>query len=108
MQRGLGLDQDQMAAIFARWNTGLLDSYLVEITANILAFKDAEGPTLARILDRAGQKGTGKSTAVNALDLGIPTPAFAAALAYYDGYRSARLPANLLQAQRDYFGSHTY
>ena len=249
MQRGLGLDQDQMAAIFARWNTGLLDSYLVEITANILAFKDAEGPTLARILDRAGQKGTGKSTAVNALDLGIPltligesvfarclsamkdervkaaaflpgpeqvfnddvaeftdylhdalyaakiisyaqgymllreaakeygwqlnygaisllwrggciirsaflgkiklafdnnptlenllldeffrdaithaqagwrrvvckatelgipTPAFAAALAYYDGYRSARLPANLLQAQRDYFGAHTY
>ena len=108
MQRGLGLDQDQMAAIFARWNTGLLDSYLVEITANILAFKDAEGPTLARILDRAGQKGTGKSTAVNALDLGIHTPAFAAALAYYDGYRSARLPANLLQAQRDYFGAHTY
>jgi len=39
---------------------------------------------------------------------GVPTPAFAAALAYYDGYRSARLPANLLQAQRDYFGAHTY
>jgi len=43
-----------------------------------------------------------------AVDLGIPVPAFAAALAYYDGYRSARLPANLLQAQRDYFGAHTY
>ena len=43
-----------------------------------------------------------------AVRLGIPTPAFAAALAYYDGYRSARLPANLLQAQRDYFGAHTY
>jgi 6-phosphogluconate dehydrogenase len=40
--------------------------------------------------------------------LGIPTPAFASALAYYDGYRTARLPANLLQAQRDYFGAHTY
>ena len=39
---------------------------------------------------------------------GIATPAFAAALAYYDGYRSSRLPANLLQAQRDYFGAHTY
>ncbi|MGA2259639.1 MAG: NADP-dependent phosphogluconate dehydrogenase, partial [Thermoguttaceae bacterium] len=39
---------------------------------------------------------------------GIPTPAFSTALAYYDGYRSARLPANLLQAQRDYFGAHTY
>jgi 6-phosphogluconate dehydrogenase len=43
-----------------------------------------------------------------AVDLGIPVPAFAAALAYYDGYRSERLPANLLQAQRDYFGAHTY
>ena len=43
-----------------------------------------------------------------AVRLGIPTPAFSAALAYYDGYRSARLPANLLQAQRDYFGAHTY
>jgi 6-phosphogluconate dehydrogenase len=43
-----------------------------------------------------------------AVDLGIPIPAFATALAYYDGYRSARLPANLLQAQRDYFGAHTY
>jgi 6-phosphogluconate dehydrogenase len=40
--------------------------------------------------------------------LGIPVPAFSAALAYYDGYRSARLPHNLLQAQRDYFGAHTY
>ena len=43
-----------------------------------------------------------------AVRLGIPTPAFSTALAYYDGYRSARLPANLLQAQRDYFGAHTY
>ena len=43
-----------------------------------------------------------------AVRLGIPTPAFAAALAYYDGYRAERLPANLLQAQRDYFGAHTY
>ena len=43
-----------------------------------------------------------------AVRLGIPTPAFSAALAYYDGYRSKRLPANLLQAQRDYFGAHTY
>jgi 6-phosphogluconate dehydrogenase len=43
-----------------------------------------------------------------AMQMGIPVPAFAAALAYYDGYRQARLPANLLQAQRDYFGAHTY
>jgi 6-phosphogluconate dehydrogenase len=43
-----------------------------------------------------------------AAQLGIPVPAFATALAYYDGYRRPRLPANLLQAQRDYFGAHTY
>jgi 6-phosphogluconate dehydrogenase len=43
-----------------------------------------------------------------AVELSIPTPAVSAALAYYDGYRSERLPANLLQAQRDYFGAHTY
>jgi len=43
-----------------------------------------------------------------AVEMGIPVPAFTTALAYYDGYRQARLPANLLQAQRDYFGAHTY
>lgn len=43
-----------------------------------------------------------------AVSLGIPTPALSTALAFYDGYRTARLPANLLQAQRDYFGAHTY
>jgi 6-phosphogluconate dehydrogenase len=43
-----------------------------------------------------------------AIKLGIPTPAIGSALAYFDGYRTARLPANLLQAQRDYFGAHTY
>lgn len=43
-----------------------------------------------------------------AVNLGIPTPAMSTALAFYDGYRAARLPANLLQAQRDYFGAHTY
>jgi 6-phosphogluconate dehydrogenase, C-terminal domain/Glucose-6-phosphate dehydrogenase, C-terminal domain len=46
--------------------------------------------------------------AVKAIELGIPTPAISSGLAYYDGYRSGRLPANLLQAQRDYFGAHTY
>jgi len=43
-----------------------------------------------------------------AVECGVPVPTFSSALAYYDGYRSARLPANLLQAQRDYFGAHTY
>jgi 6-phosphogluconate dehydrogenase len=45
---------------------------------------------------------------MKSVELGIPMPAISAALAYFDGYRSARLPANLLQAQRDYFGAHTY
>jgi 6-phosphogluconate dehydrogenase len=66
------------------------------------------------LLDRYFQEATVKAqpawrhVIASAVHLGIPTPAFSAALAYYDGYRSARLPANLLQAQRDYFGAHTY
>ena len=250
MHRGLGLDEAAMHDVFVAWNKGVLDSYLIEISANILGVKDEDGtPLTAKILDTAGQKGTGKWTATNALDLGvpltliaeavfarclsamkeergraatvlqgpvarfagnakefvssihdalyaakiisyaqgymlmrqaakeydwqlnyggialmwrggciirsaflgnikqafdrnpelenlllddffraaihaaqsgwrqvvakgaelgIPTPAISAGLAYYDGYRSARLPANLMQAQRDYFGAHTY
>ncbi len=49
-----------------------------------------------------------RRTITQAVKMGIPVPAFSSALAYYDGYRSERLPANLLQAQRDYFGAHTY
>ncbi len=251
MASALGLSHDEMHATFAEWNKGVLDSYLIEITADILAKKDEDGsPLVTKILDTAGQKGTGKWTGISALDLGvpltligeavfarvlsslkdervraaarlgtrthqpvqsdtkelldaihdalyaskiisyaqgfmlmreaareqgwnlhygeialmwrggciirsaflgniktafddnpqlenlvlddffskalkdaeqgwrkavvlsveqgIPTPAFASALAYFDGYRSERLPANLLQAQRDYFGAHTY
>ncbi len=250
LQHGLGMTADEMSAVFKGWNTGKLDSYLIEITAEILAYKDADGaPLVDKILDAAGQKGTGKWTAVAALDngipltligeavfaralsalkeermaaapvlgspiprytgdraafiadlsaalfaskivsytqgymlmrsaseefgwklaygnialmwrggciiraaylddikaafdtdpgltnlllapffreqmqqaeagwrrvmaaavtLGIPVPAMSSALAFYDGYRRGRLPANLLQAQRDYFGAHTY
>ena len=240
-----------MHEVFKEWNTGVLDSYLIDITKDILAVKDEDGqPLVDKILDTAGQKGTGKWTGISALDLGvpltligesvfarvlsslkdervrasailgprpeitpvtdkkeiinalrdalyaskiisyaqgfmlmseaakeqgwdlnygeialmwrggciirstflgnikdaydknpelenlaldsffsealksaeagwrkavvlavergIPAPAFASALAYFDGYRSERLPANLLQAQRDYFGAHTY
>ncbi|WP_224728204.1 decarboxylating NADP(+)-dependent phosphogluconate dehydrogenase [Cysteiniphilum sp. JM-1] len=68
----LGLDNKQLSEIFERWNKTELDSYLIEITANILKFKDAEGYVIDRILDTAGQKGTGKWTGINALDLGIP------------------------------------
>jgi len=250
MKEYVGLTDDEMHEVFDEWNHGDLDSYLIEITRDILAYKDTDGePLVEKILDAAGQKGTGKWTSIAALDEGIPltligesvysrclsamkdervaasrvlkgpkarftgdrkafiedirqalfaskivsyaqgytlmrsaaktygwklnyggialmwrggciirsvflgkikdaydgspdltnllvdpffiekvdaaqagwrrvvsaavlnglsVPAFATALAYYDGYRSENLPANLLQAQRDYFGAHTY
>jgi len=250
LKDGLGLGADELASIFTEWNKGDLDSFLIEISAEIFAKKDDDGkPMVDKILDTAGQKGTGKWTAISALDLGmpvtligesvfarclsaikdervlaskvlngpksksavdkkefieevrralfcsklisyaqgymllreagkeqswnlnmggialmwrggciirsqflskikdaydkdpkllnllldsffsetlnkyqegwrkavvhavgmgIPTPAFSTALAFYDGYRTERLPANLLQAQRDFFGAHTY
>jgi len=250
LKDGLGLSNEEMHEVFKEWNTGVLDSYLIEITRDILAYKEADGSYLVdKILDTAGQKGTGKWTVNSALDCGtpitliaeavfsrcvsalkdervaaskvlsgppsrfngdkkafidairdalyaskivsyaqgymlmkaaakefgwdlnyggialmwrggciirsrflgkikeaydknhdlsnllldpyftgeiqrsqagwrkvvaaaveagIPVPAFSTALAFFDGYRSGRLPANLLQAQRDYFGAHTY
>ena len=81
MHRGLGMGHDEMAATFARWNEGKLDSYLVEITADILAARDDDGgPLLERILDAAGQKGTGKWTVVSSLDLGMPVSLVAEAV----------------------------
>lgn len=250
MKELLGMSHDEMHEVFKEWNKGDLDSYLIEITRDILGYKDENNEALLeKILDTAGQKGTGKWTGITALELGIPLtligesvfarclsaqkderviassilsgpdqkfegdkeaflknlekavyaaklvsyaqgftvmqeaakefnwdlnygsiallwrggciirsaflgkikeaydrnpelanllidpyfthkiqeaqtawrkvvaesmllgvpiPAIASALAYFDGYRSARLPANLLQAQRDYFGAHTY
>jgi 6-phosphogluconate dehydrogenase len=250
MKDGLGMSNQQMHDVFSKWNDGVLDSYLIEITRDILGYVDEDGTaTVDVILDKAGQKGTGKWTAISALDvgqpltligeavfarclsalkeervsaskvlkgpdskfdgdpealvedleqalyaskivsyaqgyqlmraisdekewelnygaialmwrggciirsaflgnirdafesdpgltnllldpffesavenaqsawrrvvataatLGIPMPAISAALTYFDGYRTERLPANLLQAQRDYFGAHTY
>lgn len=250
MKDYLGMEADEISQAFAEWNKGELDSYLIQITAEILAFKDTDGqPLVDKILDTAGQKGTGKWTVINAAELGqpvtliteavyarcisafreqrmvaaktltgptakfsgdkasfiehirqalyvskivsyaqgfmlmraaaedydwelnyggialmwrggciirsrfldkikqaydqddkianllltpffteaimqcqdswrvvvaaavqagIPVPTLSTALSFYDGYRSERLPANLLQAQRDYFGAHTY
>jgi 6-phosphogluconate dehydrogenase len=53
-------------------------------------------------------QGGWRKALIHAIELGVPTPAFSTALAFFDGYRTARLPANLLQAQRDFFGAHTY
>jgi 6-phosphogluconate dehydrogenase len=69
----LGMDAFEQHEVFKKWNAGVLDSYLIEITKDILAYKDEDGsPLVEKILDTAGQKGTGKWTAVTALDLGIP------------------------------------
>jgi 6-phosphogluconate dehydrogenase len=69
----LGMTADEMHVVFKEWNEGELDSYLIEITRDILAFKDTDGKSLVdKILDTAGQKGTGKWTGIAALDLGIP------------------------------------
>ncbi|GIN67790.1 6-phosphogluconate dehydrogenase, NADP(+)-dependent, decarboxylating [Bacillus sonorensis] len=72
----LGLSSDELHEVFAEWNKGELDSYLIEITADIFTKKDEETgkPMVDVILDKAGQKGTGKWTSQSALDLGVPLP----------------------------------
>lgn len=73
MKRGLGLSAKEMADVFDKWNSGVLDSFLIEITRDVLRYDDDDGtPLVEKILDSAGQKGTGKWTAINALDLGMP------------------------------------
>jgi 6-phosphogluconate dehydrogenase len=73
LKDGLGLSADEFAQVFKEWNKGELDSYLIEISATIFAKKDEDGtPIVDKILDTAGQKGTGKWTAISALDLGMP------------------------------------
>lgn len=73
MGRGLGMEAEAIGTVFGQWNKGVLDSYLIEISADILRFKDSDGtPLVDKILDTAGQKGTGKWTAINALEMGIP------------------------------------
>ncbi len=72
----LGLNADELHSVFSEWNKGELDSYLIEITADIFTKKDEETgkPMVDVILDKAGQKGTGKWTSQSALDLGVPLP----------------------------------
>ncbi|MDN5274771.1 MAG: 6-phosphogluconate dehydrogenase [Candidatus Saccharibacteria bacterium] len=81
MKRQLGLSADELAKIFAEWNEGDLDSYLIQITAEILAYKDTDGtPLVDTILDTAGQKGTGKWTVMSSAELGQPVTVIAEAL----------------------------
>ncbi len=73
MKEGLGLSNDEMSAVLSQWNTGVLESYLIEITRDILGYRDEQGQAVVDlILDSAGQKGTGKWTVVSALDQGTP------------------------------------
>lgn len=76
LREGLGLPVEEIAAIFREWNTGELDSFLIELTADALTKKDPDtgAPLVDVILDRAGNKGTGKWTSKSALDLGVPLP----------------------------------
>lgn len=82
MKNLLGMSTPECGAVFAEWNKGLLDSFLIEITADILQQKDpmTGNPIVDMILDTAGQKGTGKWTSVSALDMGIPAPTVAEAV----------------------------
>lgn len=81
MKRGLGMQNKEIGDVFTRWNKGVLDSFLIEITRDIMYFNDDDGtPLLEKILDSAGQKGTGKWTAINALDLGMPVTLIAEAV----------------------------
>lgn len=82
LQHLLGLSPVQMGSVFKKWNKGILDSFLIEITADILKQKDpvTGKPFVDMVLDTAGQKGTGKWTAVSALDMGVPSPLIAEAV----------------------------
>ena len=82
LRRGLGADAAELASIFDDWNKGPLESFLIEITAHIFRVKDPESgaPLVDKVLDKAGQKGTGKWTAQIALDLAVPIPTIAAAI----------------------------
>jgi 6-phosphogluconate dehydrogenase len=81
LREGLGLGPAELQPVFAAWNRGELESYLIEITADILGCRDEDGqPLVDRILDAAGQKGTGKWTVASALDLGVPVTLIAEAV----------------------------
>ncbi len=92
MKNALGMNHDEMASVFTEWNKGELDSFLIEITKDILAFKDTDGsPLVEKIRDAAGQKGTGKWTAISALDKGMPVTLIGKCLekfALYDIYQN--------------------
>lgn len=101
MKVGLGMEAEEMSQLFAQWNQGVLKSYLIEITAEILAFKDEDGqPLVEKIFDSAGQKGTGKWTASNALELGVPLTLIGEAVfaRFLSALKEERVAASLVLA----------
>ncbi|WP_086313428.1 6-phosphogluconate dehydrogenase, decarboxylating [Enterococcus sp. 7F3_DIV0205] len=104
MKNILGVSVDEMAEIFNEWNQGELDSYLVEITADILTRKDDEGtgkPIVDVIMDAAGNKGTGKWTSQSALDLGVPLPLITESVfaRFISAYKEERVKASKVLAK---------
>lgn len=107
MKNILDLSVDEMAEIFKEWNTDELDSFLIEITADILTRKDDLGtgkPIVDVILDAAGNKGTGKWTSQSALDLGVPLPLITESVfaRYISAYKEERVAASEILTQPDY------
>ena len=108
MKNILNLSVEEMADIFKEWNQGELDSYLIEITADILTRKDDEGtgkPVVDVILDAAGNKGTGKWTSQSALDLGVPLPLITESVfaRYISAYKDERVQASKILSRTNDF-----
>lgn len=109
LREGLSLSVDEIADIFSRWNEGKLNSYLIEITSHILRVKDTDGePLVDKILDTAGQKGTGKWTAINSLELGIPLTLIGEAVfaRFLSAFKAERVKASKVLSGPD--ASFTY
>ncbi len=108
MKNILDLSVEEMADIFKEWNQGELDSYLIEITADIMTRKDDEGtgkPVVDVILDAAGNKGTGKWTSQSALDLGVPLPLITESVfaRYISAYKEERVQASKILSRTNDF-----
>jgi len=101
-----------MGGIALMWRGGCIirSQFLGKIKVAYKKNKDLDNLLLDKYFSRAVNKyqASWRKALVHAVKLGVPTPAFSTALAFFDGYRAERLPANLLQAQRDFFGAHTY
>ena len=101
-----------MGGIALMWRGGCIirSRFLGKIKEAFDKNHDLENLLLDRFFSSAlnQYQASWRKAIVHAVELGVPTPAFSTALNFFDGYRTARLPANLLQAQRDYFGAHTY